>query len=70
MATTRVTAALAAHRRAERQLERTRAELHAAILAELTAGDRGTQADLARETGYSRERIRQLAREAEARASA
>lgn len=40
---------------------RTRAELHTAILAHLAAGDR--QADIARATGYSRERLRQLALE-------
>ena len=64
----RVTAAAAAHRRAERQLERTRAELQAAILEDTAAGVR--QSELVRATGYTRERIRQLAREAEARASA
>jgi hypothetical protein len=58
----RLTRALAARDRAERQLEQARAELHAAIVADLAAGVR--QADLARATGYSRERIRQVAREA------
>ena len=41
------------------RVDATRAELHAAILAALAAGAR--QADVARATGYSRERLRQLA---------
>lgn len=43
-------------------LERARLELHQAIVADLDAGVR--QADLVRLTGYTRERIRQLARAA------
>lgn len=42
--------------------EETRAELHAAIVAALGAGIR--QAELVRMTGYTRERIRQIARDA------
>ena len=58
----RVRRALAARARAEHQLERARSELHAAMLAALAAGVR--QAALARMTGYSRERIRQITRDA------
>ena len=52
---------------AQLTLERARAELHDAITADIRAGV--TQAELVRATGYTRERIRQLTREAEARAS-
>lgn len=40
------------------ELDQARAELHAAILEDLKIGVR--YADLARATGYSRERLRQL----------
>jgi hypothetical protein len=57
-----VARALAATRRAEKQLELTRAELHHAIADALADGAR--QADLVHFTGYSREHIRRIAREA------
>jgi hypothetical protein len=56
-----VAAALRAHRRAEAREERTLAELHAAIVAALKSGSRGRQAELVKLTGYTRERLRQLA---------
>ena len=55
-----VTAATRAHQIATRQAGRTRERLHAAILAALDAGM--TQAELSRLTGYTRERLRQIAR--------
>lgn len=54
-------------RDAETELATARAELHAAVLADLAAGVR--QADLVRATGYTRERLRQLERESERAAS-
>jgi hypothetical protein len=54
--------ALAAHERAELQLAVARAELHTAIAEELRAGVR--QAELVELTGYSREHIRRIARDA------
>jgi len=57
-----LTRAVAKHRRAEEQLDQARAELHAAIVADLEAGVR--QADLVRATGYTRETLRRVAREA------
>lgn len=54
----RVRRAFAAYKRAERRLEQTRAELHAAIRDALDADVR--QVDLVRVTGYTRERIRQI----------
>lgn len=47
------------YRRAVKRAETTRAALHAVILQELANGR--TQADLARATGYTRERLRQIA---------
>lgn len=55
----RVDKASAAHKRAERGLYETRDELHAAIIDALSKGV--SQAELARRTGYSRERLRQIA---------
>lgn len=51
-------AAARAHR-AEAKLTAARGDLHAAVAAALAAGYR--QADVARATGYTRERVRQLA---------
>jgi hypothetical protein len=65
MDTQRVTRALAAYTRAEHQLADARDELHAAIVDSVTTGGRGAQAELARLTGYSRERIRQITRDSE-----
>lgn len=54
--------AAAAFQRATRRVDETRAELHAAILR---AVDEGVpQVEIVEVTGYTRERIRQLAREA------
>lgn len=53
-----VTKALAAHRRATARADQTRAELHRAIAEAARQGVR--QADLARLTGYTRERLRQI----------
>lgn len=47
-------------RQAERQA---RKELHNLIRDKIATGPRGTQAELARRTGYTRERLRQIARE-------
>jgi hypothetical protein len=58
----RVRQAIAAQRRAEEQLGRARAELHAAIVEALESGIR--QADLVRFTGLSREHLRRIARAA------
>ena len=55
--------AAARYQAAERELQRARDDMHAAIVRDLQAGVR--QADLARVTGYSRERIRQIERDAE-----
>jgi hypothetical protein len=53
----------AAHRRRTRAAdEQAREELAAAIVADLDSGV--SQADLMRLTGYSRERLRQIAKEA------
>lgn len=49
-------------REAELELTTARAELHQAVIADLKRGV--TQADLVRTTGYTRERLRQIAREA------
>jgi hypothetical protein len=54
--------ALAAHQRAELQLALARAELHTAIAEQLRRGVR--QAELVKVTGYTREHIRRIAREA------
>lgn len=64
-AAARAAAAAQSVRRAERNLATARAALHAAVLLALGAGV--TQAELVKLTGYSRERLRQLARQAEAR---
>lgn len=53
-----VTKALAAHQRAEKRVDETRAALHAAI-AKASAAD-VKQSELVRLTGYTRERIRQI----------
>lgn len=47
-------------RRAERQA---REELHNLIRHKIATGPRGTQAELVRRTGYTRERLRQIARD-------
>lgn len=47
------------YRRDQARAEASRAELHAAIVAALEGGAR--QVDVARVTGYTRERLRQLA---------
>lgn len=52
-----------AHAKAQDRANQTRAELHAAILAAIDDGVR--QVDIARVTGYTRERIRQIDRERE-----
>lgn len=57
-----VATASRAHHRATASADRTREQLHAAILEAIAAGV--SQADLARATGYTRERLRQLARAA------
>jgi hypothetical protein len=54
---------LARLRADQERTDATRKELHTAILDALHAGVR--QADIARATGYSRERLRQLARKAD-----
>ena len=54
----RTATAAKARDKAEGQRDAAITELHAAIVADLGAGVR--QADLARLTGYSRERIRQI----------
>jgi hypothetical protein len=51
--------------REQAQLEATRVELHACIVASIEAGVR--QVDIVKATGYTRERLRQLAKEAQAR---
>lgn len=53
-----VTRALAAHRRAQSRVEETRFHLHHAIAEAVRRGVK--QADLARLTGYTRERLRQI----------
>jgi hypothetical protein len=58
----RTKSALAGLSRAESRVAAARAELHAAIVADLAAGIR--QADLVRLTGYSREHIRKIAEKA------
>ena len=65
---TRVRRAVKQLAAAEVTLARARAELHAAIVADLGAGVR--QAELVRATGYSRERIRQITRGAESAGAA
>lgn len=52
---------LARLHREQARTDRTRRELHDAIRAALAAGVK--QADIARATGYSRERLRQIAAE-------
>lgn len=59
-----VAAAVNARRRSEAIDKRRLAELHAAIVAALRTGGRGRQAELVELTGYTRERIRQLAKAA------
>jgi hypothetical protein len=59
---TRLTKAIDTRRRARRKYEDATAELYAAITAEVAAGGYGTAAEVARATGYTRERIRQLTR--------
>jgi len=49
--------------REQAQLEATREELHACILAAIEAGVR--QRDIVSATGYTRERLRQLAKQAQ-----
>ena len=49
--------------REQAQLEATREELHASILAAIAAGVR--QRDIVNATGYTRERVRQLAKQAQ-----
>lgn len=56
-------AAVAEHRHALQQVEDTRLKLHEQILKALARGV--IQAELVRRTGYTRERLRQLAREAD-----
>lgn len=46
-------------RRADKRADEIRAEFFAAVYAALDAGQ--TQADIARATGYTRERLRQIA---------
>jgi hypothetical protein len=57
--------AVRAYRRAEKAEKDTRAALHAVIRKVLTerANERGAQADVARRTGYTRERLRQIMKE-------
>ena len=55
-----IRAAVAAHRRAARRAEQTRATLHAVIAEAASQGVR--QTDLVKITGYTRERIRQICR--------
>ena len=55
-----IRAAVAAHRRAARRAEQTRAALHAVIAEAASQGVR--QTDLVKITGYTRERIRQICR--------
>lgn len=50
-----------AHRQKQAASEKSRRELHAGIRSALAAGV--TQAELARTTGYTRETIRQIARQ-------
>ena len=57
---TRTARATTSYRRAQKQLGRARAELHAAIVADLRAGV--SQAELARATELTRETIRVVAR--------
>lgn len=59
-----VTRAQAAYKRADQARELALTQLHAAIVTALRSGGRGTQAEIARRTGYTRERIRQIARAA------
>jgi hypothetical protein len=54
-----LTTATRNHRRAEARANETREALRRAILAALATGR--TQADVARTTGYTRERLRQIA---------
>ena len=63
-AVARAARAVAALRRAEARTEQARAEAHAALRDALRGAPRGRQAELMRATGYSRERLRQIAREA------
>jgi hypothetical protein len=58
----RLKRAAAAHRRALEQLEKARDELQEAVLEDVAAGVR--QADVVAVSGYTRERVRQLARKA------
>jgi hypothetical protein len=53
----------AAYQRATEHADQLRTELHATILEELARGTK--QADIARVTGYTRERLRQIAKAAE-----
>ncbi|MFE3795596.1 hypothetical protein [Nocardia tengchongensis] len=59
--------AVAKYRRAEKAEKDTRTELHAIIRRVLTerTNERGAQADVARRTGYTRERLRQIMKEAD-----
>ncbi len=50
-----------AHQGAVAGEAQTRAMLHDAIRVALATGERGAQADIARRSGYSRERLRQIA---------
>lgn len=59
-----LTEATRAYRRAEAALEKRRAELAAAIAAAARAGTR--QVDIVATTGYTREHIRRIVRDADA----
>lgn len=55
-------AALARLSDAQQVAQQARRELHAVIRQAAARGERGTQAEIARRTGYTRERIRQIIR--------
>lgn len=70
MDTTALDAAARRYRRAEAALDKARAELTAAAVACLRSTDeRGAQAEVARRTGWSRERVRQIMAEADSKAA-
>lgn len=62
MSSTQLARAARAYAYAQANLELARANLHAAIADQLRAGVR--QAELVRTTGYSREQLRRIARDA------
>ncbi|MET8297417.1 hypothetical protein ABZW02_25665 [Streptomyces sp. NPDC005180] len=71
MDTTALDAAARRYRRAEAALDKARAELTAEAVAYLRSTDeRGAQAEVARRTGWSRERVRQIMAAADAEAAA